>query len=150
MRSDMSLPDKTSVLKRPPSLQRWFLWLVPNSPTVGMGNGEPVSIREVHRSHDVASIHKGHVCPIHQSWNPTWQTIHFLNTAEAMQVTVNVLNRFFKNWNKPFKASLSQIRSRVQKFPAWHTKAAPNGKCCEGYIVQSMVRLIYQLKSVLK
>ena len=23
----------------------------------------------------------------------------------------------------------SHIRSRVQKFPAWHTKAAPNGKC---------------------
>jgi hypothetical protein len=42
------------------------------------------------------------------------------------------------------------IRSRVQKFPAWHTKAAPNGKCCEGYIVPSTVRLMYQLKSVLK
>ena len=25
------------------------------------------------------------------------------------------------------------VRSRVQKFPAWHTKAAPNGKCCEGF-----------------
>ena len=32
-----------------------------------------------------------------------------------------------------------QIRSRVQKFPAWHTKTAPNGKCCEGYIVPSRV-----------
>ena len=42
------------------------------------------------------------------------------------------------------------IRSTVQKFPAWHTKATPNGKCCEGYIVPSMVRLMYQLKSVLK
>ena len=42
------------------------------------------------------------------------------------------------------------VSSRVQKFPAWHTKAAPNGKCCEGYIVTSMVRLMYQLKSVLK
>ena len=42
------------------------------------------------------------------------------------------------------------IRSRVQKFPACNTKAAPNGKCCEGYIVPSMVRLMYQLKSVLK
>ena len=43
------------------------------------------------------------------------------------------------------------VRSRVvQKFPAWHTKAAPNGKCCEGYIVPSVVRLVYQLKSVLK
>ena len=31
------------------------------------------------------------------------------------------------------------VRSRVKKFPAWHTKAAPNGKCCEGYIVPSMV-----------
>ena len=37
------------------------------------------------------------------------------------------------------------VCSRVQKFPA-----APNGKCCEGYIVPSMVRLMYQLKSVLK
>ena len=42
------------------------------------------------------------------------------------------------------------VRSRVQMFPAWHTKAAPNGKCCEGYIVPSMVGLMYQLKSVLK
>ena len=25
-----------------------------------------------------------------------------------------------------------EVRSRVQKFPAWHTKAAPNGKCYEG------------------
>ena len=40
------------------------------------------------------------------------------------------------------------IRSRVQKFPAWHTKTAPNGKFCEGYIVPYMVRLMYQLKSV--
>ena len=31
------------------------------------------------------------------------------------------------------------IRSRVQNFPAWHTKAAQNGKCCEGYIVPSRV-----------
>ena len=42
------------------------------------------------------------------------------------------------------------VCSRVQKFPAWHTKTVPNGKCCEGYIVPSMVRLMYQLKSVLK
>ena len=42
------------------------------------------------------------------------------------------------------------VRSSVQKFPARHTKAAPNGKCSEGYIVPSMVRLMYQLKSVLK
>ena len=31
------------------------------------------------------------------------------------------------------------VCSRVQKFPAWHTKAAPNGKCCEGYVVPSRV-----------
>ena len=42
------------------------------------------------------------------------------------------------------------ILSRVQTFPAWHTKAAPNGKCREGCIVPSMVRLMYQLESVLK
>ena len=40
----------------------------------------------------------------------------------------------------------TDIRSRVQKFPTWHTKAAQNGKCCEGYIVPSMVRLMYQLR----
>ena len=32
------------------------------------------------------------------------------------------------------------IRGWVQKFPALHTKAAPNGKYCEGYIAPSMVR----------
>ena len=29
-------------------------------------------------------------------------------------------------------------------------KPRQNGKCCEGYIVPSMVRLMYQLKSVLR
>ena len=48
------------------------------------------------------------------------------------------------------RTCILNVRSRVQKFPAGHTKAAPNGKCCEGYIVPSMVRLMYQLKSVLK
>ena len=48
------------------------------------------------------------------------------------------------------KPMFREVRSTVQKFPAWHTKAAPNGKCCEGYIVPSMVRLMYQLESVLK
>ena len=47
-------------------------------------------------------------------------------------------------------ANFREVGSRVQNFPAWHTKAAPSGKCCEGYIVPSMVRLMYQLKSVLK
>ena len=49
-----------------------------------------------------------------------------------------------------YLAALHCVRSRVQKFPVWQTKAAPNGKCCEGYIVPSMVGLMYQLKSVLK
>ena len=44
-----------------------------------------------------------------------------------------------------FVTQVSNVRSRVQKFPA-----TPNGKRCEGYIVPSMVRLMYQLKSVLK
>ena len=52
--------------------------------------------------------------------------------------------------SKWFREYVGNIRSRVQKFSAWHTKAAPNGKCCEGYIVPSMARLMYQLKSVLK
>ena len=49
-----------------------------------------------------------------------------------------------------YTVHVTNVRSRVQTFPAWHTKAAPNGKCSEGYIVPSMVRLMYQLKSVLK
>ena len=36
----------------------------------------------------------------------------------------------------------------VEKFLAWHTKAAPNGKCCEGHIAPSMVRLMYQFQVV--
>ena len=49
-----------------------------------------------------------------------------------------------------FWVTKAKVRSGDQKFPAWHTKAAPNGKCCEGYTVPSMVRLMYQLESVLK
>jgi hypothetical protein len=37
------------------------------------------------------------------------------------------------------------LRSRAQKFSAWHTKAAPNGKCCEGYIAPSILRLTLSL-----
>ena len=44
-------------------------------------------------------------------------------------------------------SSYHYVRGRVQKFPAWHTKAAPNGKCCEGYIAPSMVRLMYQFQA---
>jgi len=38
------------------------------------------------------------------------------------------------------------IRGRVQKLPALQTKAAPNGKCCEGYIVPSVVRLMHKFQ----
>ena len=41
------------------------------------------------------------------------------------------------------------LRRWVQNFPACHTKAAPNGKCCEGYIAPSTVRLMYQYQYVL-
>ena len=43
-----------------------------------------------------------------------------------------------KIWSNMCMCAVCYIRSRVQKFPAWHTKAAPNGKCCEGYIVPPM------------
>ena len=33
---------------------------------------------------------------------------------------------------KPILISSCHLRSRVQKFPAWHTKAAPNGKMLWG------------------
>ena len=42
------------------------------------------------------------------------------------------------------------VPSRVEKFPACHTKATPNGKCCEGYIVPSMSYYFTDVKSVLK
>ena len=63
------------------------------------------------------------------------------------QGTHNRAKQFFFNilcmWQNCLK--LLHIRSRVQKSPAWHTKAASNGKCCEGYIVPSMVSLMYQI-----
>ena len=52
------------------------------------------------------------------------------------------IEKRFKHLVGLFITTRKLIRSRVQMFPAWHTKAAPNGKCCEGYIVPSMVRLI--------
>ena len=39
------------------------------------------------------------------------------------------------------------IRSWIHKFPALHTKTAPNGKCCQGYIAPSMVRFLYQFQA---
>ena len=38
------------------------------------------------------------------------------------------------------------IRRWVHKFPAWHTKTAPNAKCSEGYIEPSIVRLLCQFQ----
>ena len=37
-----------------------------------------------------------------------------------------------------YQRRIRELPSRVQKFPFWHTKAAPNGKCREGYTVWSM------------
>jgi hypothetical protein len=39
------------------------------------------------------------------------------------------------------------LRSRAQKFPARHTKAALNGKCCKGYIAPSVMRLMCQFQA---
>ena len=55
------------------------------------------------------------------------------------------MSKYFCGQNK--RHVVLHIRNRVQKFPAWHTKAAPNGKCCEGYVVPSMVRLMYQFQA---
>ena len=62
----------------------------------------------------------------------------------------HLLSCYPNSFNIPHPLIVFHLRSRVQQFPAWHTKAAPNGKCLEGYTVPSMVRLMYQLKSVLK
>ena len=51
----------------------------------------------------------------------------------------------YSTW--PLDPTPKHIRSRVQKLPAWYTKAAPNGKCCKGYIALSMVRLMYQIQA---
>jgi len=45
------------------------------------------------------------------------------------------------------RSKWSALRGRVQKFPACHITAAPNGKCCEGYIAPSTVRLLYQFQA---
>ena len=68
--------------------------------------------------------------------------IKFLHTA-----LWNTQCIFFPECDRPIAVKRSgkvsdingNIRSRVQKFPAWHTKAAPNWKCCEGYIVPCRV-----------
>ena len=44
----------------------------------------------------------------------------------------------------------AMIRWWVQTFPASHTKAAPNGKFCEGYIAPSTVMFMYQYQYALK
>ena len=76
--------------------------------------------------------------------NIHWKLFHnYFNDTLIFPVVL----LFLVVWNN---RNIFYIRSRVQKFPAWHTKAAPNGKCCEVYTVPSMVRLMYQLKSVLK
>ena len=76
-------------------------------------------------------------------------TQHTLAEVKAMKEYSKDALRFVLLTLELVRSSV-EVRSRVQKFPAWHTKAAPNGKCCQGCIVPFMVRLMYQLKSVLK
>ena len=61
---------------------------------------------------------------------------------------VHLVSGILLKWSETFVKSVlwavmsySMVRSRVQNFPVWHTKAAPNGKCCEGYIVPSRVTI---------
>ena len=68
-----------------------------------------------------------------------WQTL--VPSARTMTVFA-VLLATRRRRNSIFRITVGSI--------CRHTKAAPNGKCCEGYIVPSMARLMYQLKSVLK
>ena len=78
------------------------------------------------------------------------QRIHEMMLPKVTSASQDHIIHKYKNVKGKLLKYNYTIRSRVQKFPARHTKAAPNGKCCEGYIVPSMVRLMYQLKSVLK
>ena len=78
------------------------------------------------------------------SWHYGWEVMYrYPNSPDLKPSHVHL----FGTSRKHFVAKWYVVGS---KSLAWHTKAAPNGKCCEGYIVPSMVRLMYQLKSVLK
>ena len=89
-----------------------------------------------------------------------WQVLKFVQLGTALcgsrngesdwktqpQSSARIIDHtVFIIWNNELSLWMQQgfcslhIRSRVQKFPAWHTKAAPNEKCCVGYIVPSMV-----------
>jgi len=63
-----------------------------------------------------------------------------------------VLNVLLSYLCESILISSSHLRGGVQKSPVWHTKATPNGKCCNGYILTSppMVKLMYQYQYVLK
>ena len=64
-------------------------------------------------------------CTFHDDKDKSVQVKRLHSASVAVKEEERVTVRCRKN----------NVRSRVQTFPAWHTKAAPNGKCCEGYIV---------------
>ena len=86
------------------------------------------------------------LCCLINTTQPWWR-----GQINAMISCTSVLLLFNNlKGNLWYADSVGRLRSRAQKFPAWRTKAEPNGKWCEEYIAPSMVRLMYQLKSVLK
>jgi hypothetical protein len=65
-------------------------------------------------------------------WNLD-RTVIFETTALYSSPSVLLLHRQHIR-TRPLLSSPVNLRTRVgRKFPAWHTKAASNGKCCEGY-----------------
>jgi hypothetical protein len=61
-----------------------------------------------------------------KQWDGPYQE-YSAHTTEWVAIYVTCFIHYSDNGNT----------GRVQKFLAWHTKAVPNGKCCEGYTVPS-------------
>ena len=101
------------------------------------------------RSCDGTEQHGSHWTDFHE----IWYVKIFRKSVETIQVPLkpdnnngyftwrptNVYDHIWLNSSqneKCFRQNLyrksKHIRGWVQKFPAWHTKASPNGKCCEG------------------
>ena len=62
--------------------------------------------------------------------------LYFSHCKHKLDILILYFSVLISPWGRRFVLEWCRwfhIRSRVQKFPAWHTKAAPNGKYCEGY-----------------
>ena len=77
-------------------------------------------------------------CPVWMKFGIRDMTIMLLNIHEFHGIRCREGHTFLVGAN--------EIHSRVQKFLAWHSKAAPDGKYCERYIVPSRVTSLQMWK----